>query len=291
MAKVSIPHDHRMGMLEQPRWFHFEFRENPALHVVLLEVRPCERAVFTKELQDFLCRAKEPEALVFIHGYNVSFVDAARRTAQIAYDLNFHGAPILYSWPSRAKPLAYTVDETNVLWTVPNYQEFMRLVRTEIGVRRVSVIAHSMGNRALVDLLRLAAAAPVVNGAEISNIVFAAPDVDADSFRQFALDFHNHARRLTLYASQNDRALWASKRVHGYARAGEAGDNIVLVDSIDTIDASALDTSLLGHSYYGESRSILSDVYSLLKHGTPPDERHGLRPRSVSTSRYWVFQP
>ena len=34
-----------------------------------------------------------------------------RRTAQIAYDLKFEGAPIVYSWPSQEGLLSYTVDE------------------------------------------------------------------------------------------------------------------------------------------------------------------------------------
>ena len=33
--------------------------------------------------------AKVLDVLVFVHGYNVGFEDAARRAAQLAYDLNF----------------------------------------------------------------------------------------------------------------------------------------------------------------------------------------------------------
>ena len=40
------------------------------------------------------------QVFVFVHGFNVSFENALRRTAQIAYDLNFDGAPFLFSWPS-----------------------------------------------------------------------------------------------------------------------------------------------------------------------------------------------
>jgi esterase/lipase superfamily enzyme len=32
------------------------------------------------------------DLLVFIHGYNTTFADALRRTAQIFYDLDFGGA-------------------------------------------------------------------------------------------------------------------------------------------------------------------------------------------------------
>ena len=55
--------------------------------------------------------APRPEVFVFVHGYNVTFEGAAQRTAQIAYDLKFSGAPIFYSWPSQARTLEYTVDD------------------------------------------------------------------------------------------------------------------------------------------------------------------------------------
>ena len=45
--------------------------------------------------------------MVFIHGFNVPFEDAIYRTAQLAHDLDFDGAPILYSWPSRGTMLGY----------------------------------------------------------------------------------------------------------------------------------------------------------------------------------------
>jgi hypothetical protein len=36
----------------------------------------------------------EQEALVFIHGYHVTFDEAARKTAQLNWDLGFRGIPI-----------------------------------------------------------------------------------------------------------------------------------------------------------------------------------------------------
>src|SRR5262249_2696270 len=44
--------------------------------------------------------------------FNVTFEDAVRRRAQIAYDLQFPGTPIRYSWPSQgtAVPFGCTTD-------------------------------------------------------------------------------------------------------------------------------------------------------------------------------------
>ena len=91
---------------------------------------------------------------MFIHGFNVSFGLAARRTAQLSYDLKFQGVSMLYSWPSQGKLAAYTSDEDKILWTRPRLQAFLTLVATELGVAGVHIIAHSMGNRALVEVLK-----------------------------------------------------------------------------------------------------------------------------------------
>jgi hypothetical protein len=63
------------------------------------------------------------------------------------------------------------------------------------------------------------------------------------------------------------------------------------MDGIDTIDATAVDTSLVGHAYYGDNRSILSDMFALVHDGLPPERRFGLRPRQHLAGRYWVFHP
>jgi hypothetical protein len=85
--------------------------------------------------------------------------------------------------------------------------------------------------------------------------------------------------------------LLISKTVHGYQRAGDTKPTIVIVPGVDTIDASAADTSVTGHSYYADSRSVLFDLYTLLRHGDPPEIRFGLLPKEQSGQRYWMIQP
>ena len=55
-------------------------------------------------------------------------------------------------------------------------------------------------------------------------------------------------------------------------------------------DVTAVDTSLLGHSYYGDSGSVLSDFVEVLQDGKPADQRKWLRPEFLGASKYWVFQ-
>jgi len=98
------------------------------------------------------------------------------------------------------------------------------------------------------------------------------------------------AARITLYASSNDEAMKASKSFHQYPRAGESGADIVVVNGLDTIDASSVNTGLIGHSYYAEERTVLSDLFYLVRDGKAPSERHGLEPKTCPKGKYWAFR-
>ncbi len=292
VCEVSIPRDHRMGALEGPSWRRLELRRDPREHVVLLSLRKAEAAGFFAELSACLEASVRGEILLFLHGFNVSFEDAARRTAQLAYDLKLEGAPVFYSWPSKGKLslTGYAHDETNVEWTVPHLKSFLVDLASGSGARAIHLIAHSMGNRALTRALGEIAATMAAPGTPaFSEVVLTAPDIDADVFRQMASALRRAARRVTLYASDKDRALEASRKFHGYPRAGDAGANIVVVPEVETIDASAVDTDLVGHFYYGDNRSVLSDVYYLLRDGKSAGERFGLSERRSASGSYWVF--
>ncbi len=291
VCEVSIPKDHEVGELESPSVFRFEFNEDPELHVVLLDTDRHEPEEFYDRLRRRVAQSDRKEAFVFIHGYNVTFENAARRTAQLAHDLDFDGAPIFYSWPSQGGFLQYTVDETNVVWTVPHLKEFLLGVARKTDARRVHLIAHSMGNRALTSaLVGLSRELKEEPKPLFHEVLLTAPDIDADVFRRdIAPAIVQTAQRVTLYASSNDKALEASKKVHGYPRAGESGANLVVVPGIDTIDVSAVDTSLLGHTYYGDSDTVLTDMAELLRDRKPPDLRNRLRTMTLGTLRYWIF--
>jgi esterase/lipase superfamily enzyme len=292
-VEVSLPKERAKGEMPAPSWYKpWQRKTDPSRFVLLLKVTPMEKGSFVAELRQTVGGAPIPEALVFLHGFKVPFAEAAERAAQVALDLEFKGVPLLYSWPSEGKLFGYTVDETNVEWSAPHFEEFLRLVLAESGARTVHVIAHSMGNRALVRALSaLQAQGPATGGATLRQIIFAAPDVDRDTFVDLAARFQGRAERFTLYGSSNDRALRISKLVHGYPRAGESGENMALADGVDTIDSSKADTSLIGHSSYGSVRSILADISDLLKQGHPPDGRFGFQPREREKRRYWVYQP
>lgn len=289
---VSVPKDHRLARIERPSMWRFEFSEDPKKHFVIVAREAAGEREFYREAGAAVTASSRREAFVFVHGFNVGFDDAVYRTAQLAYDLEFSGAAILYSWPSNDRLADYVGDLSNNEWTVPHLKSFLESVASRTGARIVHLIAHSMGNRALSNALAQIASAQTSNPRpHFRQVVLTAPDIDVDTFKALSISLKSTADRVTLYASSNDKALLASKRLTGYPRAGDVSGKIVIISGVDTIDVSAVDTDFVGHSYYGDQRSLLADMFSLLSDGKPPGQRYGLQEIRVVAGTYWRFRP
>ncbi|HEU0152195.1 MAG TPA: alpha/beta hydrolase [Arenimonas sp.] len=290
-AEVSIPREHQAGLLESPSILRLEFREDPARHVVLMAVQRRSRELFFRELSERVQRSEGGNAFLFVHGYNVAFADAARRTAQMSYDLAFDGAAVFYSWPSQASLPGYTVDESNIEWSTPHIKDFLVDFAEKSDAQNLYLIAHSMGNRGLTRALQsLVQERPDLRG-RFREIILAAPDIDAEVFRRdLAPALRQAGQRVTLYASSNDLALQASKQVHGYARAGDSGDGLMVLPGVETIDATGVDQSALAHSYFVESRPVIRDILDLLRHNLPADRRAGLVVGQHPGGSFWRFR-
>jgi esterase/lipase superfamily enzyme len=294
-VSVSIPRDHRMGELEGPSIWRLEFKEDASKYVTLQSVEPEDESVFMKGVSDRVGHSQKKEVLVFVHGFNTSFADASRRTAQLAYDMAFDGPTILYSWPSQGSmnPIAYNKDGRNAALTAPHLEEFLKLVVAKSGATTVDIIAHSMGNRPVTQALHdFALENPGMKKPMFNQVALMAPDVDAALFKQMSAQMEHSASRITLYASSRDAALKVSEVFAGYQRAGEGLPNLLVVPGMDTVDASAVDTSLLGfyHSYFADSTTVLSDLFHDFL-GAPAATRLGLQKVVTAAGLYWKFVP
>jgi esterase/lipase superfamily enzyme len=291
ICHVSTPPIHTPGEVERPSILSLDVIPNPERHFLLAEVEPLSQEPFFAELRRQVAASRKKDLFIFIHGYNVSFESAALRTAQMKTDLEFEGAACFYSWPSQGGLLQYTRDEENVRYTITHLRAFLNSITQQSGAKSIHLIAHSMGNRAVTDVLKeLRLELGKENAKLFNQIILAAPDVDAQVFvKDLAPRIRDTADRVTLYASSNDRALIASKIVHGYPRAGESGRSLVVVDGIDTVDVTGVDCSLLGHSYYGDSASVLTDLALVLRGTKPDQERSWLTREQSSGLTFWRF--
>lgn len=288
---VSVPHDHRMGELGSPSIWRLGFQEDPAKHVLLLSTVMTPKDKFFVDLAARVRHSPKSNAFLFVHGYNVTFEDAARRTAQLTYDLGFEGAPVFYSWPSQGTTSAYTTDERTIEWAQANMRSFLEDFFTRSDAQSVYLIAHGMGTRALTRAVASLLTDNPDFRIRLKEVILAAPDIDPGVFKwEIAPALTATGRPVTLYASSIDSALLAAKKVEAYPRAGDSGKGLVVVPGVETIDATQVDTSLDGHAYFAEARSVLSDMFYLIRHGQRPDQRLGLRRVDAQTGRYWEFK-
>jgi esterase/lipase superfamily enzyme len=288
VARVAIPISHRRGKLEQPRFPRiFHWLRNPEEHITMLNATPVAEADFYQYLNTGIAGATRDDILLFVHGYNTRFREAIQRAAQFANDISFPGATAVFSWPSVGTLPSYTVDENNAEWSILSVEAFLAALRQRSNAGAVHIFAHSMGNRPVIHALSRLASGTAVT---FSEIVLAAPDMDADTLFKHAKLIRKIVTRLTLYASASDRPLYFSKKIHGYARAGtpsEAIDDVL--DGFDAIDASNRAKFLSdNHTYVAEDPWVLHELHELLAYHLPAHKRHALRPREKGLG--WVFR-
>jgi esterase/lipase superfamily enzyme len=303
-ALVTVPKLHQVPEIERPWALHIPYfdvvvyqeGEDPKKHFTLKEVKSLPREEFLSLVRERLLASSrfKDHALVFVHGYNTAFDNALFRTAQIAYDLQYDGVPFLYSWPSGGNVGSYTYDRESAEGAEPYLRTFLDLVIKETGAKSVSVIAHSMGNQALLNVLRDLNSPPP--GVIISQIILAAPDVDAGNFANIARRIAGLSRGTTLYVAENDRALLASRNFWRGPRAGEIPPSgPVIAEGIDTIDVTGASTDIfaLNHSGYAQNVELLTDVGRLIEQGIrPPDVRFDkLKSVKSANGAFWRYTP
>ncbi len=276
-ATVSLPKHHAPGRMEAPSLLRLEFSEDPEKHIVLRQLRvEGEVEQWFEKLKAEVNEEETNEGFVFIHGYNVRFEDAVKRTAQLYTDLNISGPAICYSWPSRGQVAFYTADEATVSWSSAHFERLLLDLRQRAECSRINIIAHSMGNRALLEAierlhLRGAHPEPVKL---INSLILAAPDVDVDQFHnRFIAPVQNLARQTTVYFSDSDRALQLSAGLHRAPRLGFAHSKIPNVEGIEAIHIGQQALFALGHSYYGSDVAVIDDMRALLAEGKRAAER------------------
>lgn len=271
---VSIPDRHQWGELERPTIWRLEFCESARRHVVLQSAQLLDREVCLSHLRQDLGASLDPDLFVFVHGYNVDFAEAAQRTAQMAYDLRYPGVPVFYSWPSDGRITSYGRDVRVADASIGCMAEFLETLAQDSGARRIHLVAHSLGNRALVGALAQLTTRPPLSSRVFDEVVFAAPDLDAAQFAEvLAPQIQAVVRRATVYSSGSDLALWASRMWHRTFRLGQRGphwSSIRDYEWIDIVDATSVGFEWLelGHSAYGSE--LLGDLQKVIA-GNPRD--------------------
>ncbi len=206
--------------------------------------------------------AQQQHVTLFIHGYNVSWKDAAARYAQLKQTM-FDGAtglgvPILFTWPSDGSVAGYLSDREDARSSAPQIADLFVMLhdhlitmqraaavnivrngsaegrsRTTLCNAKISVIAHSMGNYVMQNALAIAS--KKLNNPQlvslIHQLVMVAADVDNDLFQNDkpadsdGVLMSNLCYRISALYSGLDQVLGASAGLKhfGTRRLGRSG--------------------------------------------------------------------
>lgn len=267
------------------------------------------QALLQKELAGRIQESGRREAVIFIHGYNNSFEDAARSVGQLCSDLGPRDyLCIAITWPaggSKGALFGYNFDRESGEFAVPDVRKAIRAIGMTPGLKKLHFIAHSRGTDVLSTALQQLAIetyssqASMAGKLKIANIVLAAPDVDMDvAFARMlgtASDpeapygkapkhdatFDPGQMHLTVYASQKDKALEMSKALFGSeTRLGlmdSSAKNEMLelaAQSAGVADFISVENGggLIGHSYFLSSPEVRADLVALIRDGRKPGD-------------------
>ena len=219
---------------------------------------------------DFIAEIKKSQRmpLVFVHGFNVRYQEAILRAAQIAYDLKYQGPIVLFTWPAGAKDDSlkdkmlnetYANNRMTAAASVEIFKNF--LLTLQKNDLKINLVVHSMGHQvvlpALKRIIEQNPKKPLIN-----ELILNAPDFDVAEFRNIATNLNKLTSHTTLYCSENDKAMLASKT---FNQTGDRLGACAFIKEVDVIDVGLTDdpTLGLGHGYYS-SRAILGDVFQTL---------------------------
>jgi esterase/lipase superfamily enzyme len=273
VCNVFIPKSHKPGSIGTPwwrRWIRLE--ADDAIKVYGMHALPREVfwAGLARKLETWWDTGQR-NLFVLIHGFNVSFEEAAVRAAQIGYDLKVPGEMAFYSWPSHGATTAYSADEATIGASVPHIAQFLHELSERSGAERIHLFVHSMGNRGFLRALErlVADRQPPLR---LGQVFFCAPDEDVRTFKDTVNKYPHHFEQRTLLVSPDDQAVFLSQWKHRHDRVGYVPP-ITIVDGIETIEVGGFGLLEMGHGYFAESGPIIDDIREAIETGKPANQR------------------
>ena len=214
---VSIPPDsaRKSGEVQWPA----SPPGDPARDFVTLRADRIDLQEARARLDERLAHMPARHVLVFVHGYNTRFEEAVYRFAQVAHDMHADVLPVLFTWPSRGRPLEYFYDHESAAYSRDALEAVLQGLARDPHVGKISILAHSMGNFIAVEALRQMAIRNRAISPKIKEVMLASPDIDVDVFRRQIAEIETDAKSLpvTLFVSQDDLALGLSQWMAGDA--------------------------------------------------------------------------
>ncbi|MDZ5696340.1 alpha/beta hydrolase [Chelativorans sp. M5D2P16] len=253
LVDVSVPEVHESGKLERSPTTHVA---DPARYFAARRLGLYRDAETFRTVIGRSARERDGRALVFVHGFNTSFDEAVYRMTQIVHDSGYGGVPVLFTWPSSARVLNYIYDQNSATAARDALEKTLHLIAGS-GVKRIDIVAHSMGAWLTMEVLRqLAISGDRDLGGRLADVVLASPDIDLDVFQSQMRRYGVPDRNFFVLTSRDDRALNVSRIIAGNAprlgsgiqpeEVAELGVTVLDVTSLSSPDG-------LNHTKFAEN--------------------------------------
>lgn len=248
---------------------------------------------FVERIDRRLQGLTNPEVVLYVHGYRVTFDEVAVLAGSLSAYLG-QGATVAFQWPTGQHWWNYLSDCPNSEKYIPDIARTIELLG-HTRAEHINLLAYSCGSPLLASALQhLRARYPDESRAQltqrfrIGSVVFAASDVDLKTFaRDDVPAIMDLAQQTTVYISRKDAALGFSTLVAGVSRIGRPDVTNLSRQEIENLAADprlhAIDITdvrgahemggMAGHGYWYANEWIATDVLISLRYPLPPEKR------------------
>jgi esterase/lipase superfamily enzyme len=161
--------------------------------------------------------------------------------------------------------VTYASDAGDLAWSLPDFRTVLEGLAARHGDGNVSILAHSLGARATVEVLARMGQGEERPGPVFRDVVLVAPDIARSRFAAVLEAVERRTGMLTIYASEYDLALRLSSVVNTSARLGITDGEGSRSRKVQLVDVSGTGMhSLSGHVYHLHNPAVIEDIARLV---------------------------
>ena len=283
--------------------FPFAHRDNRIVQdAAVLGAHSSTVDALRQEIARRLAMTPKKEVLIYVHGYNNDFDDAAFALGELWHFTGREGVPLLYTWPAGFGGLkGYAYDRESGEFTVFHLKQLLRALSRMPEIERIHLLAHSRGTDVTLSAVRELSIETRARGDDprkhfrIANLILAAPDVDMEVLGQRAIAeaIGQDVGLITIYTSRGDRAIRLAEALFGsLRRLGRVGEGALPSYAVklaeQAVNVSVVENrsrrGLIGHGYFTSDPAASSDLILVIRDRRRPGSEHGrpLTPADVN---------
>ena len=224
-----------------------------------------------KELQSRMRSKKGKNVVVFVHGFNTTFVEALETAHDIekSYDVEV----ILFTWPSDGKTGRYKSDKRDAIAshlaldrTLERLSAYMQkhITKENACGRGFTLMLHSMGNYLFKFLMK----STEYQGETLifDNVILASADVNNHDHQEWVKDIQVR-NRIYITINEDDRALGLSRMKFGSKQKARLGHTVFGTKASNAVYLDFSDAAHIGndHSYFRKTAKINADVKNVFE--------------------------